>query len=34
MPELGWTFGYPTVVGLMAVIDTYLFIRFRKAGWL
>ncbi len=34
MPELGWTFGYPTVVGLMAVIDIYLFIRFRKAGWL
>jgi len=34
MPELGWTYGYPTVVGLMAVIDTYLFIRFRKAGWL
>jgi magnesium transporter len=34
MPELGWSFGYPTVVGLMAVIDTYLFIRFRKAGWL
>jgi magnesium transporter len=34
MPELGWTFGYPVVVGLMALIDTYLFIRFRKAGWL
>ncbi len=34
MPELGWAFGYPTVVGLMAAIDTYLFIRFRKAGWL
>jgi magnesium transporter len=34
MPELGWAFGYPTVVGLMAAIDTYLFIRFRRAGWL
>ena len=34
MPELGWAFGYPTVVGLMAAIDTYLFVRFRKAGWL
>ena len=34
MPELSWAFGYPTVVGLMAAIDTYLFIRFRKAGWL
>jgi magnesium transporter len=34
MPELGWSFGYPTVVGLMAAIDAYLFVRFRKAGWL
>jgi magnesium transporter len=34
MPELSWAFGYPVVVGLMAVIDIYLFIRFRKAGWL
>ena len=34
MPELGWSFGYPTVVGLMAAIDAYLFTRFRKAGWL
>ncbi len=34
MPELSWAFGYPTVVGLMAAIDSYLFIRFRRAGWL
>jgi len=34
MPELGWTYGYPVVVGLMAAIDAYLFVRFRKAGWL
>ena len=34
MPELGWTFGYPVAVGLMAAIDAWLFWRFRKAGWL
>lgn len=34
MPELSWAFGYPVVIGLMAAIDIYLFIRFRKAGWL
>jgi magnesium transporter len=34
MPELGWTFGYPLTVGVMAAIDGYLFYRFRKAGWL
>jgi magnesium transporter len=34
MPELKWTYGYPISVGLMAVIDAFLFVRFRKAGWL
>lgn len=34
MPELDWVWGYPFTVGLMAVIDTYLFFRFRRAGWL
>ena len=34
MPELDWRFGYPTAVGVMVVIDTYLVYRFRKAGWL
>ena len=34
MPELSCAFGYPVVIGLMAVIDFYLFVRFRKAGWL
>jgi len=34
MPELEWAFGYPLAVGLMTVIDTVLFLRFRKAGWL
>lgn len=34
MPELGWTLGYPGALAVMAVIDGYLFFRFRKAGWL
>jgi magnesium transporter len=34
MPELDWVWGYPFAVGLMVVIDSWLFTRFRKAGWL
>jgi magnesium transporter len=34
MPELTWTLGYPMSIGLMAVIDVFLFVRFRRAGWL
>jgi magnesium transporter len=34
MPELKWYLGYPVALGVMVVIDLYLFIRFRKAGWL
>jgi magnesium transporter len=34
MPELRWSYGYPFAVGLMVVIDAYLFYRFRKAKWL
>jgi magnesium transporter len=34
MPELSWVFGYPMALGVMAVINVYLWIRFRKAGWL
>jgi magnesium transporter len=34
MPELGWQFGYFTVVALMVAIDAYLFYRLRKAKWL
>jgi magnesium transporter len=34
MPELQWTHGYPVAVALMALIDVYLFYRFRKANWL
>ena len=34
IPELSWTFGYPMAISIMVAIDTYLFYRFRKAGWL
>ena len=34
MPELEWQYGYPVAVAVMALIDVYLFARFRKAGWL
>jgi len=34
MPELDWVFGYPVTLGLMVVIDAYLFYRLRKAKWL
>jgi magnesium transporter len=34
MPELNWTFGYPFVMALMAVICAYLFYRFKQASWL
>ena len=34
MPELKWTFGYPMTIALMVVIDGWLWLRFRKAGWL
>ncbi len=34
IPELEWQFGYPLAIGIMATIDSYLFYRFRKSGWL
>ncbi len=34
MPELQWEYGYPAILGLMALIDFYLAYRFRKAKWL
>jgi magnesium transporter len=34
MPELRWNLGYPVALVIMAVIDVYLFYRFRKTGWL
>ena len=34
MPELSWAFGYPMALTMMVSIDTYLFLRFRKARWI
>jgi magnesium transporter len=34
MPELKWEYGYPTALAVMAVCDFYLWLRFRKSGWL
>ncbi len=34
MPELSWRWGYPVALTIMALIDGYLFRRFRRAGWL
>lgn len=34
MPEIDWVYGYPAAIGLMAVLDGYLFYRFRQAKWL
>lgn len=34
MPELRWRFGYPLVVLAIVGLCSFLFYRFRKAGWL
>jgi magnesium transporter len=34
MPELGWRYGYPYALGLMVSLSTFLYWRFKKAGWL
>src|SRR5581483_8894235 len=34
MPEIQWQHGYPVSLLVMAVIDFYLFYRFRRAKWL
>jgi len=34
MPELGWSFGYPAVIALMATICSLLYRGFRHSGWL
>jgi magnesium transporter len=33
MPELNWYFGYPMVLGLMAVVGGLLVAYFRRKGW-
>jgi magnesium transporter len=34
MPELGWRFGYPLVLAVIALACFFLHRRFRRAGWL
>ncbi len=34
MPELEWPLGYPLIMGLMLATCAFLYIRFRRAGWL
>ncbi|MFF8726147.1 magnesium and cobalt transport protein CorA [Streptomyces sp. NPDC015171] len=34
MPELGWGFGYPFAIVLMAVVCTSLYVIFKKRDWL
>jgi magnesium transporter len=34
MPELGWRYGYPTVLAVILAACIILFWRFRRAGWL
>lgn len=34
MPELHWTFGYPTVLLIMLTICLFLYRQFKKSGWL
>ena len=34
MPELGWTYGYPVVLAVMAVSALLLYGTFKRSGWL
>ncbi|HSX67825.1 magnesium/cobalt transporter CorA [Nocardioides sp.] len=34
MPELHWFFGYPFALVLMAGVSLYLYLRFKRSGWL
>jgi magnesium transporter len=34
MPELKWHYGYPVAIGIIVVACTFLFWRFKRAGWL
>ena len=34
MPELGWQYGYPISLGLMAGSSGILYARFKRSGWL
>jgi magnesium transporter len=34
MPELSWTYGYPAVILVIVVLCVWLYVRFKRAGWL
>jgi magnesium transporter len=34
MPELRWELGYPAVLLVMLAICSYLYVRFKRSGWL
>jgi magnesium transporter len=34
MPELDWQYGYPVVMGTVALVCFYLYYRFKRSGWL
>jgi magnesium transporter len=34
MPELQWELGYPIVVGSIILICLWLYVRFKRSGWL
>jgi magnesium transporter len=34
MPELGWSLGYPIVLGVILIVCVSLFAYFRRIGWL
>ncbi|MBI4589479.1 MAG: magnesium/cobalt transporter CorA [Candidatus Rokubacteria bacterium] len=34
MPELHWRFGYPLVIAVTLGICAYLYVRFKRSGWL
>ena len=34
MPELGWPFGYPMILGVMACVAGAMLLFFRRRGWL
>jgi magnesium transporter len=34
MPELGWQFGYPLILGLMGSFSGFVYYKLKKSGWL
>ncbi|MCW2841616.1 MAG: corA [Aeromicrobium sp.] len=34
MPELSWTYGYPACLVLIAGLCGYIYLRFKRSGWL